>query len=373
MKRLSYQKGSVTRKPRAKGPDVWSFRYKEGDIYRSVIVGDLKQFPTKSMAEAAAEKLRVSVAGLSRTMYISEAIGKYKLEDMPRRESTQRSLLTYLEMIRKEWGKTSASVMARDLVGIEQWVNGLQKKRGGPMSKKSKQHVKATLHVLFESIIRWGGLELQRNPISLVRIKGRPAPTRQQMIISVDQYHQLLERVPPRVGMMVQLGMCLGLRASEILGLKWEDVDLANGTLTINRSVVGKHEDETKTIASNDELPLHESLIEALKKWKESEPVIKGWLFGSPTTERPFHRDSLLKWHLAPAGKQIKPEIENLGWHAFRHTYRHMMRELELPLEVQQRLMRHSDIRTTSQYGGRKMSLKGHNAAVVEMVAKRQA
>lgn len=368
MRRQSYQRGSLTLKKRAKGPDVWSFRFREGDVYRSIIVGDVKQYPTKSLAEAAAEKTRTSVAGLSRTMFLSEAIDNYKKEDMPKRESTQRSLLTYLEMIRKRWGKTAASAMARDLVGIEQWVNGLEKRRGGPMSKKSKQHVKATLHVLFESIIRWGGLELQRNPISLVRVKGRPTPIRQQLIISVDQYHQLLQRLPPRVGMMVQLGMCLGLRASEILGLKWEDIDLINGTLTINRSVVGKHQDETKTIASNDELPLHENLIEALKKWKEAEPVIKGWLFGSPTTERPFHRDSLLRWYLGPAGHAVG--ISRIGWHAFRHTYRHMMRELELPLEVQQRLMRHSDIRTTSQYGGRKMSLKGHNAAVVEMVSK---
>ena len=368
MKRASYQRGSITLKPRANGPDVWSFRYKEGEVYRSVIIGDVKQYPTKALAAAAADKLRVSVAGLSRTMYISEAIDRYKLEDMPKRESTQRSLMTYLEMIRKQWGKTSAFAMSRDLVGMEQWVNGLEKRRGGPMSKKSKQHVKATLHVLFESIIRWGGLELQRNPVSLIRIKGRPKPTRSHLILTIEQYDQLLARVPPRVGMMIQLGMCLGLRASEILGLRWEDIDLANGTLTINRSVVGKHQDETKTLASQDELPLHEYLIDALKKWKESEPVIDGWLFGSPATNRPFHRDSLLKWYLKPAGRAIG--IPRIGWHAFRHTYRHLMRELELPLEVQQHLMRHSDIRTTTGYGGRKMSLKGHQSAVVEMITK---
>jgi hypothetical protein len=41
MRRHSYQRGSVTLKPRANGPAVWSFRYKEGKLYRSVILGDI--------------------------------------------------------------------------------------------------------------------------------------------------------------------------------------------------------------------------------------------------------------------------------------------------------------------------------------------
>jgi integrase len=45
--------------------------------------------------------------------------------------------------------------------------------------------------------------------------------------------------------------------------------------------------------------------------------------------------------------------IPNLGWHSFRHTYRAMMRELEIPLEMQRTMMRHSDIKTTLGYGGK--------------------
>ncbi len=46
---------------------------------------------------------------------------------------------------------------------------------------------------------------------------------------------------------MVFIAMLLGLRASEILGLRWEDIDLRRGTLSVCRSHVGKrcrrHED----------------------------------------------------------------------------------------------------------------------------------
>jgi len=369
MKRLTYQRGSVVPKERSNGPDVWTFRFMEGGLRRSIILGDMKQFPTKAIAEKEADKHRAKVAALSRSINIAEAIERYKLEDMPTRQSTRRSCLSNLAHISTRWGKVAAATMVRDLVEVEMWLNGLEKRRGGQLSKKTRQHVKAQLHTLFESIMRWGGLDLQRNPISLLRVKGRPLPTRQQTIVSVEQYHQILTIVPPNVGMMVQLAMYLGLRASEILGLRWEDIDLDKGTLTINRSVVGMHADATKTEASNDDLPLHDSLVAALRAWREEEVVIEGWVFGSPVTSRPYHRDSLQVRHLRPAGKLAG--LPRLGWHSFRHTYRAMMRDLELPMEVQQRLMRHSDIRTTSQYGGRKMKgLKGHNAAVVEMITK---
>jgi integrase len=370
MKRMTYQRGSVVLKERANGPDVWTFRFTEGKMRRSVILGDTKQFPTKALAEKEADKHRGKVASLSRSIYISEAIDRYILEDMPTRESTRRSCLSNLAHIRTRWGKVPASAMVRDLVEVEMWLNGLEKKTGGQLSKKTRQHIKAQLHVLFESIMRWGGLELQRNPIGLLRVKGRPMPTRQQTIVSVEQYHQILAIVPPHVAMMVQLAMYLGLRASEILGLRWEDIDLDKGILTVNRSVVGMHADLTKTVASNDDLPLHDSIVAALRAWREEELVIDGWLFGSPVTNRPYHRDSLQVRYLRPAGKHVG--LPRLGWHSFRHTYRAMMRDLELPMEVQQRLMRHADIRTTSQYGGRKMNLKGPNAAVVEMINERK-
>jgi integrase len=372
VKRHSYQRGSVTLKKRANGPDIWSFRYKEGTLYRSVILGDTKALPTKSLAEAEADKIRqkLNIAAAGRSVTISQAIETYKAEDMPARESTQRSMKSYLELIEQRWGKLAAATMARDIIAVEQWLNSLEKRRGGQFSKKSKQHMKATLHVLFESIIRRGGMDLQRNPMGLLRIKGRPAPTRKQLILTIEQYHSLLEHLPARVGMMAQLGMCLGLRASEILGLQWGDIDLENGWLSVNRSVVGKHEDETKSLASNDDMPLHPDLTAALKKWKEDEPVIGGWVFGSPVTQRPFHRDSLLKWHLEPAGRKIG--IQKLGWHAFRHTNRHLMRSQEMPLEVQKRLMRHSDIRTTMGYGGKEIEgLRGYSAAIVEMVRRK--
>ncbi len=44
--------------------------------------------------------------------------------------------------------------------------------------------------------------------------------------------------------------------------------------------------------------------------------------------------------------------IPNLGWYAFRHTYRTLLDDLGTPIGVQQKLMRHSDVRTTMNHYG---------------------
>jgi hypothetical protein len=52
------QCGSVTLKERKKGPDVWVFRYKDGNTYRSITLGDEQKYPSKDLAQEAAESVR---------------------------------------------------------------------------------------------------------------------------------------------------------------------------------------------------------------------------------------------------------------------------------------------------------------------------
>jgi len=164
------------------------------------------------------------------------------------------------------------------------------------------------------------------------------------------------------------LAMCLGLRVSEILGLRWEDVDLEKRSLQVRRSVVSGHAEATKTETSEDELPLHPELVEVLREWREAELPVSGWLFGNLDTGMPYHADTMRQRHLNRAAAQIG--LPKLGWHAFRHTYRARLAERGLPLEVQQKLMRHASIEMTTRYGRNSMLqvTRPANARVVEMV-----
>ena len=113
-------------------------------------------------------------------------------------------------------------------------------------------------------------------------------------------------------------------------------------------------------------LPLHEILIQELRAWQAREKSVNGWLFGNIDTGRPYHRVSLQKDHLAPAGR--KAGIPNLGWHNFRHTYRARLASSGAAPEVQQKLMRHSSIDMTMRYGQNHMldSTRPANARLVE-------
>ena len=53
----------------------------------------------------------------------------------------------------------------------------------------------------------------------------------------------------------------------------------------------------------------------------------------------------------------------SIGRHTFRHKYETLLRGVDTPLDVQQRLMlmRHADIRTTMQYG--EMPMENQRAA----------
>lgn len=372
MKRKHHQSGSVILQPRANGPDVWVFRYKEGDKRRSQILGDIKSLPTKSAAENEADKYRPKIASSSHSMNIGEAIEKYMDDTKHVRTHTISTKKSLLYPVRQKWGKETASYIQRNLMEVELWLNTLEKRKGGLYSQRAKRHIKAEMHCLFESIMRWGGMDIQRNPISLLRIKGEPKRAHVQTIVTIEQYETLRKSTDPHVSAMIMLSMCLGLRISEVLGLRWEHVDLENGSLMVAGSSVGKTQAQTKTLASHDDLPLHEDIVKELRQWKNVSGPKNGWVFESELTGRPYHRESLQQKHLVPAGKDVG--IKSLGWHAFRHTYRHMMSELELPMEVQQRLMRHADIRTTTQYGGRKnKNLRKHNASVVEMIGRKEA
>jgi len=105
--------------------------------------------------------------------------------------------------------------------------------------------------------MRWRYLELQRNPMSLIELRGSSKRTRRIVLVTTEQYRQLLPRLLQHCRVMEILAICLGLRASEILRLRWEDIDLEGGRLQIRRSVVNGCVEDTKTETSEDELPLH--------------------------------------------------------------------------------------------------------------------
>jgi integrase len=64
--RNRYQEGSIDRVKRAKGPDVWVYRWREatpdgGRVQKKRTIGDVKRFKSEADARRAVESLRAEI------------------------------------------------------------------------------------------------------------------------------------------------------------------------------------------------------------------------------------------------------------------------------------------------------------------------
>ena len=118
--------------------------------------------------------------------------------------------------------RTLASFTLRD---VEQWLNAL------PIGAQSVNHYKATLHSLFAYGVKIGACVA--NPVSDIdsRRVVRAAPS----ILSPAQLAELLTWCADDAEMLafVAVGAFAGLRRAEIERLRWEDVNLARGFVTV--------------------------------------------------------------------------------------------------------------------------------------------
>ena len=138
----------------------------------------------------------------------------------------------------------------------------------------------------------------------------------------------------------------MGLRVSELPGLRWEDIDFESLAVNIRRSVVEGEINPTRTEASESVLPLDPDLAEVLLAHKARSSCSDGaaFVFAGRSGEPPWP-DNVLADYLKPAA--TKAGIGNIGWHTFRHTYSTLLHSLGARPIVQKELLRHADVTTT--------------------------
>jgi integrase len=267
------------------------------------------------------------------------------------RYSTARSYLSVLEgRIKPRWDNTALKKMRP--LSIHDWLRKLE------VAPKTKAHIKALMYRLFERAMLWGVLPIERNPMELVEIKGISKRIRKPLILTPDQFWALVLLIPDRYRTMVMVAQCLGLRVSEILVLKWSDIDFDHLAIRVTRAVVHGRINRAKTEYSDDELPLHPDFSALLVDWRSRCPAsADGWVFPSHLTGRPYHASPIQQDYIRAAGRELG--LGNVGWHTFRHTYRSWLDATGASVGVQQKLMRHAQVSTTMNvYGNALMDAK---------------
>ena len=119
---------------------------------------------------------------------------------------------------------------------------------------------------------------------------------------------------------MALVSVCLGLRVSELLALKWRDVDWFAAKRNIERGIVKQIVDDVKTDSSRKSLAIDKELLEVLRVWKQTTQFSgeEDWIFASPLKlgRLPYSYTGFCR-ELERAAKES--EIGHLGTHTFRH------------------------------------------------------
>jgi integrase len=197
-------------------------------------------------------------------------------------------------------------------VAVEEWLAGLT------LTPGTKVKLRNIMSALFNHAIRYEWLG--RNPITLVRQSGKRE--RIPEVLDVAEIAALLAALQHPYKIMVFLAAATGLRPSELLGLKWQDVDFESLEINLNRGVVQQVIGDLKTEASQKPVPLDPELARELLGWRCLSPFNQeaDWVFASPEMKgrQPYWPENLLRRYIRPAAERCGIR-KRIGWHTFRH------------------------------------------------------
>ena len=345
MKRARHKQGSVVLNKRN---NTWFYLWCEDGHRRSKLIGSLRDYPTKAAAWCMADGMRSTLVNqkVSGIPTVNALAALYEAERLPSRSETARVYRSWLHNhILPHWGDKPITAVQPRLV--ELWLRQLD------LSPKSKAHVRNLLRVLIEFAMWSGMMDVSRNPIDLVVVKGATKRIRKPRNLTVEQFHRLNAQLKQPFRTMALVSVCLGLRVSELLGLQWRDVDWLNAKLNVERGIVKQIVDDVKTDSSRKSLAIDKELLEILKLWKQQTDFStdEDWIFATPLKLGHLPYSYTGFWRELERASAVAG-IGHLGTHAFRHTYRSWLDAVGTPIAVQQKLMRHSDIRTTMNIYG---------------------
>ena len=218
------------------------------------------------------------------------------------------------------------------------------------------KHIHRVLHRALGDAMRWQ--LVARNVCDAV--DAPRVPKKEMQSLTGEQALQFLEAAAgdPLEALYV-LALTTGMRQGELLGLKWEDLDLALGTVQVRRTITrltkkGFTVSEPKTAKSRRKIHLTRLAIEALKRHRIRQNEAKlaagpawdeqGWVFCNKMG-RPIEVGNMIRRSfrliLTKAGLPI------IRFHDLRHSAASLLLSLGVHAKIVQELLGHSQISLT--------------------------
>jgi len=186
----------------------------------------------------------------------------------------------------------------------------------------------ACLKHMYTKAIEWGYLKI--NPVKSVKLLKEP-PGRLRYLMP-KEVKKLLDVCRGYLRSIVITALNTGMRKGEILGLRWEDVDLQNRKVTVRKP----KNNEIRVI------PINQTLYQELSNLSHGPD---GEFLFSNGEDRRFGD---IKKGFSLALK--KAGIEDFHFHDLRHTFGSHLVMQGVDLKTVQQVMGHKDIKMTMRY-----------------------
>jgi integrase len=167
-------------------------------------------------------------------------------------------------------------------------------------------------------------------------------PERTTRFLNRAESLRLIEYADAEWRAMIAVALNTGLRIGELIGLKWSDVDLIAGRLTVRRSdwrgILGSPKG-----GRSREVGLNNTALSYLEKQAE---VSTDWVFTRRNGHRLTHAVCRRPLHKACKAASL-PLFQ---WHTLRHTFASHLVAAGVPLRAVQMLLGHASYATTERY-----------------------
>ena len=277
------------------------------------------------------------------------------LEDSKKGSVKPATYHGYERMVRNHLAPTLGRIKLKALTPTH--LRGLyRQKTDAGLSARTVGYVHATLHNALEQAVNDG--LVARNVADAVK---PPRMQREEIEpLTPKQARKLLEAVAgDRLEALYDLAVTAGLRQGELLGLKWNDIDLDQGILRVRRTLSSLEGDRPifnnpKTAKGRRGVKLTAKAVEAIKKHRAQQQEERNRLAGlwqdhglvfSTRVGTPLSRHNLVNRSFKPLLKRAGlPEIL---FHDLRHTCATLMLVVGTNPKVIQETLGHANVSVT--------------------------
>jgi integrase len=140
---------------------------------------------------------------------------------------------------------------------------------------------------------------------------------------------------------MVGLALMTGLRRGELFALRWKNLSVAEGHLTVDEAVYEGAFGTPKTSAGLRRVPLSDATVRLLTEWKgRAKNTQAGALVFATWSGKPISPNNMLRRWVFPASAMLN--LPNATWLTFRRTYASWAHDQGVPGKVVAQLMGHT-------------------------------